>query len=359
MSDTTTPEPDLTQRLVEATVGALELISVHLGTELGLYASLDRHGPATPAQLAARAGIAERYAQEWLEQQAVAGLLAVVDGGDARTRSYALPEAHRGALVDPIDGDHVAPFAPMVVGIAGVLDEVIEAYRTGAGVPYERYGAAFRHGQGGINRPAFTSDLVKAWLPAVTGVTDRLAAGGRLVDLGTGHGWSAIAVKAAWPAADVIGLDTDEASIADARRHAAEADAEVCFEVATDTAGGDLGRYGPIDVVLVLETLHDLARPVEVLAAARAALAPGGVVVVADEAVAETFTAPGDELERMMYGWSIGHCLPASMAEAPSAAIGTVIRPGDVAALADAAGFATCEIADVDGGFFHIYRLGT
>jgi 2-polyprenyl-3-methyl-5-hydroxy-6-metoxy-1,4-benzoquinol methylase len=359
MSDTTTPEPDLTQRLVEATVGALELISVHLGTELGLYASLDRHGPATPAQLAARAGIAERYAQEWLEQQAVAGLLAVVDGGDARTRSYALPEAHRGALVDPIDGDHVAPFAPMVVGIAGVLDEVIEAYRTGAGVPYERYGAAFRHGQGGIHRPAFTSDLVKAWLPAVTGVTDRLAAGGRLVDLGTGHGWSAIAVKAAWPAADVIGLDTDEASIADARRHAAEADAEACFEVATDTAGGDLGRYGPIDVVLVLETLHDLARPVEVLAAARAALAPGGVVVVADEAVAETFTAPGDELERMMYGWSIGHCLPASMAEAPSAAIGTVIRPGDVAALADAAGFATCEIADVDGGFFHIYRLGT
>lgn len=357
MTDTTTPGIDLSQRLFEATIGALELLSVHLGTELGLYASLDRHGPATPAELATRAGIAERYAQEWLEQQAVAGFLAVVDGEDAPTRRFALPEAHRGVLVDPLDGDHVAPFAPMVVGIAAVLDEVAAAYRTGGGVPYERYGTAFRHGQGGINRPAFTSDLVKAWLPAVAGVTERLAGGGRVVDLGTGHGWSAIAVKAEWPAAEVVGIDTDEASIADARRHAAEADADVRFEVATDTAGGDLGRYGPVDVVLVLETLHDLARPVEVLAAARAALAPGGIVVVADEAVADTFTAPGDALERMMYGWSVGHCLPAAMAEQPSAAIGTAIRPGDVAALADAAGFATCEIADVDGGFFHIYRL--
>jgi 2-polyprenyl-3-methyl-5-hydroxy-6-metoxy-1,4-benzoquinol methylase len=352
-----TTTPDLTERLSGAAVGALELISVHLGTELGLYSALDRLGPATSAELAARTQVAERYAREWLEQQAVAGLLAVVDGHDAATRRYALPEEHRGALVDPIDGDHVAPFAPLVIGIAAVVDEVIEAYRTGAGVPYERYGATFRHGQGGINRPAFTTDLVKAWLPAVAGVTDRLAAGGRLIDLGTGHGWSAIAVKTAWPAAEVIGLDTDEASVIDARRHAAAADAEARFGVATDGAGGDLAGYGPVDVVLVLETLHDMARPVEVLAAARAALAPGGVVVIADEAVAETFTAPGDELERMMYGWSIGHCLPAAMAEQPSAAIGTAIRPGTVAALARAAGFATCETVDVDGGFFRIYRL--
>jgi 2-polyprenyl-3-methyl-5-hydroxy-6-metoxy-1,4-benzoquinol methylase len=355
--ETTTPAPDLTERLFGAAIGALELISVHLGTELGLYGALDRLGAATSAELAARTQVAERYAREWLEQQAVAGLLVVVDGHDAATRRYALPEAHRGALLDPLDGDHVAPFAPMVIGIASVVDEVIEAYRTGGGVPYERYGATFRHGQGGINRPAFTSDLVKAWLPAVAGVSDRLAAGGRVIDLGTGHGWSAIAVKAAWPAADVIGLDTDEASVLDARRHAAAADAEVRFEVATDSAGGELAGHGPADVVLVLEALHDMARPVEVLAAARTALAPGGVVVVADEAVAETFTAPGDELERMMYGWSVSHCLPAAMAEQPSAAVGTAIRPSTVAALAREAGFATCETVDVDGGFFRIYRL--
>ena len=80
-------------------------------------------------------------------------------------------------------------------------------------------------------------------------------------------------------------------------------------------------------------------------------------VIVADEAVVERFTAPGDEIERMMYGWSITHCLPASRAEAPSAAIGTVLRSGTVNELAAAAGFSSCEVLDVDGGFFRLYRL--
>jgi SAM-dependent methyltransferase len=348
---------DVTQRLLDATTGTLELYAVYLGTELGLYEVLDRHGPLTAAQLAERASIHERYATEWLEQQAVAGFITVdVDGG-ATTRRYALPIAHRGALVDPVDGDHLAPFGAMVAGIGAVLDEVVAAYRTGDGVPYHRYGTAFRHGQGGINRPAFSTDLVKAWLPAVDGAVDRLAGGGTVIDLGTGHGWSAIAVQAAWPASTVIGLDTDPASITDARANADEAGVAVRFEVAEDEAGSDLTAFGPVDVVLVLEALHDMSHPVEVLASARAALAPGGVVVVADEAVADTFTAPGDDVERMMYGWSVTHCLPAAMATQPSAALGTALRPDGVARLAAEAGFGSCQVVDVDAGFFRIYRL--
>lgn len=356
---------DLTRRLMDQTVGALELLAVHIGRQLGLYDVLDRHGPLTAPQLAQRAGIDGRYAREWLEQQAVAGVIEVADAADRAPagasvdpdgRRFALPVAHRGPVLDPIDGDHLAPFAGMVVGIAGVIDEVVEAYRTGAGVPYARYGPAFRQGQGDINRPAFTTDLVKAWLPAVAGVGDALAAGGRLVDVGTGHGWSAIAVQAAWPAAEVVGVDTDQASIADARRNAASAGVDTRF-VVVDPAGADLADMGPVDVVLVLEALHDMHDPAGVLAAARAALVPGGVVVVADEAVAERFTAPGDDLERLMYGWSVSHCLPASLEEQPSAALGTALRPSTVADLAAAAGFGTCEVVDVDAGFFRVYRL--
>jgi len=353
---------DLTQRLADATIGTLELYAVHLGRRLGLYDALDRHGPQTPPELARQAGIHPRYAREWLEQQAVAGYLAVAepdagDPGDPDARRFALPAEHRGALVDPIDGDHLAPFAAMVVGVAGALDDVVEAYRSGSGVPYTRYGADFRHGQGGINRPAFTSDLVKSWLPAVAGVTERLSSpGARVVDVGCGLGWSAIAVKATWPTADVVGLDTDAASIDDARRHAARAGVDVRFAVPTP---GDarLADQGPADVVLVLEALHDMADPVGVLTAARQALRPGGLVVIADEAVAADFTAPGDDLERMMYGWSVTHCLPASMAETPSAALGTALRLGTVAKLAAAAGFGSCEVVDVDAGFFRLYRL--
>jgi len=100
-----------------------------------------------------------------------------------------------------------------------------------------------------------------------------------------------------------------------------------------------------------------MARPADALAAARSALAEGGSVVVADEAVAPAFSAPGDDIERMMYGWSITHCLPASRCEEPSAAIGTVIREDTVRALAAEAGFATVEVLPVDGGFFRLYRL--
>lgn len=351
-----TQTPDLTERMMTATIGALELFAVHLGRELGLYEVLDRQGPATAAELADRAGIDERYAREWLEQQAVAGFLAVVRGDSTERRTFALPDAHRGVLVDPVDGEHLAPFAGMVAGIAQVLDDLVAAFRTGAGVPYVRYGVHFRHGQGAINRPAFTTDLVKAWLPAVEGI-DRRLDGGTVLDVGTGHGWSSIAVQAAWPTARVVGLDTDRASVDEARANAAQAGVDARFELVTDGASPELAAYGPADVVLVLEALHDMAQPVAVLRAARQALAPDGVVVVADECVAHEFTAPGDELERLMYGWSVAHCLPASREEAPSAAIGTVIRPGTVAELAAEAGFATCEVVDVDAGFFRLYRL--
>ncbi len=120
---------------------------------------------------------------------------------------------------------------------------------------------------------------------------------------------------------------------------------------------GTLAAAGPFDIVTVLEALHDMARPVEALTATRKALAADGVVLVADEAVAPAFTAPGDELERMMYGWSITHCLPAAMAEKPSAAIGTVIREDTVRDLARQAGFGRVDVLPLDGGFFRLYAL--
>jgi hypothetical protein len=81
------------------------------------------------------------------------------------------------------------------------------------------------------------------------------------------------------------------------------------------------------------------------------------VVIVADEKVAERFNAPGDEIERLMYGWSIVHCLPVALSDSPSAAIGTVIRSETIRELAAAAGFAGTDVLPVDAGFFRIYRL--
>jgi hypothetical protein len=115
---------------------------------------------------------------------------------------------------------------------------------------------------------------------------------------------------------------------------------------------------GPYDLVLVLETLHDLPHPVETLDAVRASLAPDGTALVVDERVAETFSAPGDEVERMMYGWSVTHCLPTQMVEQPSAALGTVLRADTVRELAAQAGFASVDVLPVENDFFRLYRLG-
>jgi 2-polyprenyl-3-methyl-5-hydroxy-6-metoxy-1,4-benzoquinol methylase len=345
----------LDTRVLEATTSALELFGIYLGDRLGLYAALRDGTALTPGGLAARARIHPRYAREWLEQQAVAGVLEVAEPStDAEARRYRLPEAHVAVVADPTHAAHVAPLARMVAGIGGVLEEIVAAYRSGGGVPYARYGADFRHGQGGVNRPAFGTALVETWLPALDGAAARLASGGRLADLGCGQGWSALAVAERFPAAVVWGLDTDPASIEDARARAEEVGAKVRFACADAAA---LAGHGPFDVVLLLEVVHDLARPVEVLRAVRRALAPDGAVLVADERVAPAFVAPGDELERMMYGWSITHCLPTQLAEQPSAALGTVLREDTLRALATEAGFGSVRVLDVDGGFFRLYAL--
>lgn len=349
---TTDQTAALDVRLVEAAIGTLELFSIHLGRRLGLYRALDR--PTTASELSSATGVDLRYAREWLEQQAVAGFVTTdPDVAEWDQRSYWLSEAQTATFIVAGDPTHVSPLADMVIGVSSVIDDVADAYLTGAGVPYADYGRWFRDGQAGINRPAYTHDLVGSWIGAVPDVVERLDRGGRIVDLGCGAGWSTIALAKRFPRAEVLGIDSDRASIADAIDNGTAHGSTARFE-AVD-AGAQTN--GDADLVVILEALHDMAQPVDVLRAARAKLAPGGALLVADEKVQDTFTAPGDELERMMYGWSVVHCLPAALAEEPSAAIGTVIRPDLVDSLAREAGFSSVQVSDIDAGFFNLYVL--
>jgi SAM-dependent methyltransferase len=342
---------DLVDRLFGATLGALELLSVHLGWRLGLYRLVADQGPLTQVELAARAGVDERYTQEWLEQQAAAGILGVDDAAaSASERRYLMPPGHRDVLVDPTSLRHLAPFAAMVVGIAEALSDVVDAYRTGAGVPYERYGADFRDGQGAINRPAYEHHLA-SWIEAMPDVHQRLLRGGRVVDLGCGQGWSTIALARAYPDAEVIGVDTDPASITDASANATATAVDVRL---IDTV---LQIDAPVDLVCIFEALHDMAQPAETLDRARALLGDAGAVLVVDERVEDSFAAPAGEVERLMYGWSVLHCLPASRAEAPSAALGTVLRRPVLHQLAAAAGYRAVTELEISSELFRFYRM--
>ena len=277
----------LDTRLFEAAIGSLELLSVHLGRRLGLYDAIRDAGEVTVDDLATRAAIAPRYAREWLEQQAVAGFITVDDpDADAAIRRFRLSDEQQAVFVEPDHPAHISPVADMIAGIGHALDDVADAYRRGTGVAYKDYGPHLRHGQGGINRPAYTTALAD-WLDA-TEIGPRLrdaGPGARIADVGCGQGWSTIALAAAYPQADIVGFDDDTASIDDARLHAAAAGVDVTFDALPATAVAD---HGPFDAVIVLETLHDIAQPVDALLAWRRALARGGAVVLADEKVADT-----------------------------------------------------------------------
>ena len=160
----------------------------------------------------------------------------------------------------------------------------------------------------------------------------------------------------AYPEVRVDGYDLDEASIDLAKRNATESGvADRVSFYARDA--GDIANAGKYDLVTVFEALHDMSQPVSALSAIRSLVKDGGAVLVVDENVAERFTAPGDLVERMMYGWSIGMCLPNGLAESPSAGTGTVMRPATLGAYAKDAGFARVEILPIEHDFFRVYRL--
>ena len=163
-----------------------------------------------------------------------------------------------------------------------------------------------------------------------------------------------------WPSrepyrTEVHGLDPDQGSIATAASHAeSEGLGDRVSFPCGDAADALAGKF---DMVTLFESLHDLAHPDDTLRVARSMLKSHRAVLVADERVAETFAAPGDDLERFNYGWSALHCLPASMTGPESAAIGIVIRPSTVAHLAKRAGFASCTVLPIEHDFWRFYRL--
>lgn len=94
-------------RVFASALGAIEIYSIHIGTELGLYKRLSDVVPMTAAELASSAGIAERYTREWLEQQATAGILTVDQSQDAPR--FTLPREHAEVLAEELNGLYLAP----------------------------------------------------------------------------------------------------------------------------------------------------------------------------------------------------------------------------------------------------------
>jgi len=343
----------LVERLFGSALGALDLVAVYIGVRLGLYRALADRGASTSEELAEASGLNERYVREWLEQQATSGILEVDD-----ERRFTLPPGHDEALLDESSLDYAAPFGKLIVACVRPIDAVLDAFRTGGGVPYADYGADLHEGQSEFTRPLFEQQLGSEWLPKIPEVHERLQADppARVADVACGQGHSTMAIARAYPKAQVDGIDLDEASIAVARQNLVGSGVEdrVTFH---NRDAADAGLQGRYDFVYMHESLHDMSYPVDVLRACRSLLAEGGSVVIGDERVADTFTGSGDDVERLCYGFSVLHCLPVGMVGEGAAGTGTVMRPGTVRRYAEEAGFGGFEVLPIENDFYRFYRL--
>jgi SAM-dependent methyltransferase len=347
-------------RLFAAASGSLELATIYLGECLGLYRALADGGPLTAPELAVATGTAERYAREWVEAQAACGFVDVDDPSlPAEERHFALPPEHADALLNRQSLAYLAPMARFAAASAGVMRQLVEAFRSGGGVPYEAYGAEYREAQQDFTRPIF-ANLLGGWIEALPDVHERLLREppARIVDVACGAGIACIELARRYPRAHVQGIDLDEGAIDLARANAREAGVNVRFRVRDAGAPGLDGRF---DLITMFDSLHHVAQPLDVLRALGALVSDEGAVLIVESRTGEHFQGPlpDHDFERFAYMVSVMHCLPTAMAEQPSAGLGMVVREPTVRQLAADAGFAGVEVVAIEHPMLRFYRLLT
>ncbi|NHN59354.1 MULTISPECIES: class I SAM-dependent methyltransferase [Halorussus] len=282
---------------------------VGIGDELGLYAALADEGPLSSDGLAAATDTDERYVREWLRSQAAGGYVTY----DAETDRYHLSPEQAFVLAD----DDSPVFVPgaFQIGTAAIESEskLAEAFRTGEGVGWHEHDDGVFHGVERFFAPGYAAELASDWLPALDGVEAKLEDGGRVIDVGCGHGAPTIIMAEAYPNSAFVGVDYHEESIDVARERAEEAGVSdrVTFEVAMakEYEGTDY------DLVTTFDCLHDMGDPVGVAAHVAGTLADDGTWMVvepyAEDRVEENLNPRG----RALYSASTMLCTPNSMSQ--------------------------------------------
>jgi SAM-dependent methyltransferase len=299
-------------KVVQDVAATLHAGLVLIGDKLGLYRAMAGAGPLTPADLAKRTGTRERYVREWLSAQAAGGYVTY----DPATGSFTLPPEHAFLL---LDADVPGAFQ---LSVGSVRDEpsITDGFRTGAGVGWHEHDAGVYEGCERFFRPGYAMNLTSQWIPALDGVKARLEAGGRVADVGCGHGASTIIMAQAFPRSSFAGFDYHPASVEWARRAAGKAGvgAHATFEVA---AAKDYPGTG-YDLVTFFDCLHDMGDPVGAARHVRKSLAPGGVWMLVEPFANDRLEDNLNPVGRLYYSASTLLCTPASLSQEVGLALG-------------------------------------
>lgn len=330
---------ELVRTAVNDLGGTFQTALAEIGDRLGLYTILADAGPLEPADLAERTNTHERYVREWLRSQAAGGYVTY----DPETGCYSLSPEQKLVLADEESPAFMlGGFQGTNTIIAAVQDDIEAAFRTGEGVGWHEHHPELFSATERFYKPSYAASLVSEWIPALDGVDAKLKQGGRVADVGCGHGASTIITAEAYPDSTFVGIDYHEDSIDVARERAEEAGVadRVSFEVATAKEYNG-SEY---DVVTMFDCYHDMGDPVGVAAHVRETLAEDGTWMLVEPFANDLVEDNLNPIGRVFYGFSTMFCTPNSLDQGADPALGAQ------------AGEARLREVVTEGGFGHFRR---
>ena len=319
--------------------GAFSVPTVRIGFRLGLFDALHR-GPASAAELAAGAGLAERYVREWALAQAANGYVSY----DAATDRFSLsPEQ---AMVFAVRDSPVYLEGAFDLSAAMVEGQpkVEAAFRTGEGVAWGDSAACLFCAVGAFFRPGYANSIVQAWLPALDGVKPRLEAGAKVADVGCGVGYSTLLMAQAFPNSTFIGYDFHAPSIEEANAHALTHG--LTDRVRFETSPAKAIAERDFDLVTMFDCLHDMGDPRGCAAHMRKLLRSDGAWMLVEPIAADrpeqNVASP---VGRLYYNASTMICVPTSLAQEVGEALGAQAGEAKLTQVLTDAGFGRVRLA--------------
>jgi len=310
-----------------------------MGEKLGLYKAMAGAGPLSPAELAERAGVAERSVREWLANQAAGGYVSY----DAATDRYTLPDEQALALADEDSPFYILGVYDLIASLYADEEQITNAFRSGEGMGWHEHDDRLFRGTERFFRPGYRANLVAEWIPALDGVQEKLEGGAKVADVGCGHGASTIIMAEAFPNSEFFGFDYHEASIARAREAAERAGVagRISFAVAS---AKDFPGEG-YDLVCVFDCLHDMGDPVGASAHIRDTLAEDGTWMIVEPFAGNSVAENLNPVGRLFYGASTMICTPASLSQEVGLALGAQAGEARLREVIEEGGFSTVSRA--------------
>lgn len=321
-------------------VGAVaSAVNVIVGDRLGLYRALLDGGPQTPQQLAERTGTYERNIREWLANQAASGYVEF----DPASGQFNLPAEHAAIFVDENSPVNMCGLFDTLQTL--FIDEpvVTESFRSGRGVGWDQHNTALFAATNRFFTPSYKAHLLAEWLPALTGVEEKLRTGARVADVGAGYGTSTQLMAQAFPNSQFAGFDYHAGSVEAAKRSAQAAglSSRVHFDVAsaTDFPGG------PYDFITCFDCIHDMGDPVGALEHIRRSLTSDGTFMMVEPAAKDRLEDNLNPVGRIFYGISSFICTPASLAQEGAYGLGAQAGVARLTDVLSKAGFEKIRVA--------------